>query len=31
MMYIPQRGEILVLVEDPGGLTGAWRSFAGSY
>jgi hypothetical protein len=31
MMYLPQRGEILVLVEDPGGLTGSWRAFAGSY
>jgi len=31
MIYLPQRGEILALVEDPGGLTGAWRSFVGSY
>lgn len=31
MVYLPQRGEILVLVEDAGGLTGAWRSFAGSF
>jgi hypothetical protein len=31
MLYLPQRGEILALVEDAGGLTGSWRSFAGSY
>ncbi len=31
MVSLPQRGEIIVLIEDPGGLTGAWRSFAGSY
>jgi hypothetical protein len=31
MIYLPQRGEILVLVEDPGGLTGTWRTMAGSY
>lgn len=31
MLYLPQRGEILALVEDPGGLTGVWRSFVGSY
>jgi|FLYN01.1.fsa_nt_gi hypothetical protein len=31
MLYLPQRGEILALVEDPGGLTGTWRSFVGSY
>ena len=31
MIYLPQRGEILVLVEDPGGLTGTWRAVAGSY
>jgi hypothetical protein len=30
MLYLPQRGEILTLVEDPGGLTGNGRSFAGS-
>lgn len=31
MVYLPQRGEILALVEDTGGLTGVWRSFVGSY
>ncbi len=31
MIYLPQRGEILVLVEDPGGLTGTWRMVAGSF
>jgi hypothetical protein len=31
MLYLPQRGDILVLVEDPGGLTGAWRAIPGSY
>jgi hypothetical protein len=31
MVYLPQRGEILALVEDAGGLTGTWRSFAGSF
>lgn len=31
MLYLPQRGEILALVEDAGGLTGNWRSFPGSF
>lgn len=27
MIYLPQRGETLVLVNDPGGFTGSWRAW----
>jgi len=30
MLYLPQRGEILVLVDDPGGFSGTWRAQPGS-
>lgn len=31
MIYLPQRGDILALIDDPGGLTGRWQSFIGVY
>jgi hypothetical protein len=31
MAYLPQRGMIYILVNDPGGLTGTWQAVAGSY
>lgn len=30
MVYLPQRGEIITLVYDPGGMTGTWRAVAGT-
>lgn len=30
MIYLPQRGEIVVLANDPGGAGGTWRAAAGS-
>ena len=30
MIYLPQRGDIVVLVEDAGGLTGTWRPIPGT-
>lgn len=30
MVYLPQRGEIIIMAFDPGGVTGTWRAFAGS-
>jgi hypothetical protein len=30
MVYLPQRGEIIIMVFDPGGVTGTWRAMAGS-
>jgi hypothetical protein len=31
MVYLPERGDILIMAFDPGGATGTWRSVAGSY
>lgn len=31
MVYLPQRGTILVFAYDPGGLSGTWRAVAGSF
>ena len=31
MLYLPQRGSILALVEDAGGLAGTWRALPGAF
>lgn len=31
MLDLTQRGDVLILIEDPTGITGTWRSAAGSY
>jgi serine/threonine-protein kinase len=31
MLFVPQRGQIVILIEDPGGLMGSWRAVAGSF
>ncbi len=31
LVYLPQRGDILALVEDPGGVTGTWRALPGAF
>lgn len=30
MVYLPQRGEIIIMAFDPGNVTGTWRAVAGS-
>jgi hypothetical protein len=30
MVFLPQRGEVITLIYDPGGVTGTWRAVAGS-
>ena len=31
LVYLPQRGDVLALVEDPGGQAGAWRALPGAF
>jgi hypothetical protein len=31
MIYLPQRGDVLALIDDPGGLTGRWQQFIGTF
>jgi hypothetical protein len=31
MVYLPQRGLIVTLINDPGGLAGSWRMTQGSF
>lgn len=31
MLYLPQRADILILVDDPGGLAGSWRAVPGAF
>jgi hypothetical protein len=31
MLDLSQRGDVLVLIEDPGGLSGTWQSLPGGF
>jgi hypothetical protein len=31
MFYLPQRGLIYILINDPGGTTGSWQAIPGSF